>query len=150
MPAPSASAVSLKELAEIRRAVRAQFAAVSAEAGPVRPSLCVFLRLHLDYLAGRPAAADFLYGDRVSTDGERVLLERRRLLDGLRREFRKRFAAAKKSGEIRLEVDPAMAAVHALGAVQMAWTFWTIGGRKGDPASTAADLFDQLWDGIRR
>jgi hypothetical protein len=150
MPAPSASAVSLKDLAEIRRAVRAQFAAASVEAGPVRPSLSFLLGLHLDYLAGRPAAADFLYGDRVSTGGERVLLERRRLLDLLLLEFRKRFVAAQKSGEIRAEVDPAMAAVHALGAIQMAWTFWTMGGRKGDPASTAVDLFDQLWDGIRR
>jgi len=109
MPAKSAAAVSLNDLAEIRRTIRTQFAAASAEAGPVRPSLSGFLRLHLDDLAEHPAAADFLYGDRVSSGGERILLERRRLLDWLLREFRKRFAAAIKSGEIRPEVDPAMA-----------------------------------------
>ena len=100
--------------------------------------------------AGRPAAADFLYGDRAASGGKRVLLERRRLLSLLLREFRKRFAAAKKAGEIRTGVDPAMAAMHALGAVQMAWTLRSLGGRPGDPAAAAADLFGQVWDGLRR
>jgi hypothetical protein len=165
MPKRSPDRVPLKLFGEARKTVRSQFAAArmsmpavtgAVEAGPgpaavrqsARAAMIGFFRIHLQFLADHPEVAAVLYDDAAPPEGERALQEHRKLMLFLLLEFEKVIAAGKKSKTIRTDVDPAMAAIHGLGAIQMAWTFWTMGGRKGDLVQAGLDLFDQLWEGI--
>jgi hypothetical protein len=150
MPPKVARAVPLKAFAEARKAARAQFAAAAAEGGDARAALSGFFRIHLGYLAGNPALAAVLYENAALPSDARALQEHRKLMLFLLAELEKLVAAGKETKMVRADVDPAMAAIHGLGAVQMAWTYWTMGGRKGDLVLTGLNLLGQLWDGIRR
>jgi hypothetical protein len=149
MPPKVSRPVSLKALAEARKAVPAQFAAGAAGGGDARTVLAGFVRIHLEYLAAHQAPAAMFYENAALPSGARALREYRKLMLFLLAEFEKCFAAGKDAKKVRADVDPAMAAVHCLGAIQMAWTYWTMGGRKGDLAAAGLNLFDQLWEGIR-
>jgi hypothetical protein len=166
MPKPASVRIPLKFFGEARKTVRAQFAAAlkiipaaaaAAEAGSppadARPNaraiMIGFFRLHLQFLAAHPDIAEVLYNDAAPPSGERALQEHRKLMMILLAEFEKVVAAGKTARSVRADVDPAMAAVHCLGAIQMAWTFWTMGGRKNDLAQAGLNLFEQLWDGIK-
>ena len=166
MPKPAPVRVPLKFFGEARKTVRAQFAATrismpavtgAVDAGPApaaarqsaRAAMSGFFRIHLQFLAEHPEFAAVLYDDAAPPEGKRALQEHRKLMLFLLLEFEKAIAAGKKSKTIRTDVDPAMAAIHCLGAIQMAWTFWTMGGRKGDLAQAGLNLFDQLWEGIK-
>ena len=148
MPQRSPAKVPLKFFGEARKTVRAQLAAAAAEGQSAQATLTCFFRIHLEFLAANPAVAAVLYDDAAPPSGERALQEYRKLMLFLLSKFEKIIAAGKTAKTVRGDVDPAMAAVHSLGAIQMAWTFWTIGGRRGDLAEFGLKLFEQLWAGI--
>ncbi len=158
MPKRSPVRIPLKLSGEARKAVRAQLTAARASApaaarvddgGIARATLVSFFRIHLQFLAAHPEIAAILYDDAAPPAGERALQEHRKLMLFLMAEFEKIIAAGKKAKTVRSDVDLAMAAVHCLGVIQMAWTFWTFGGRRSDLADAGLNLFDQLWAGIR-
>jgi hypothetical protein len=149
MPRRSPARVPLKFFGEVRKTVRAQLAAAAAEGQSARATLTCFFRIHLEFLAAHPEIAAALYDDAAPPEGARALQEYRRLMLFLLSKFEKSIAAGKTTKTVRGDVDPAMAAIHALGAIQMAWTFWTISGRRGDLVDAGLKLFEQLWDGIR-
>jgi hypothetical protein len=149
MPSKVSRAAPLKMFAEARKAARAQFAAGAAGGGDARTTLSGFFRIHLEYLAGNQVVAAGLYENAALPSGARALQEHRKLMLFLLAEFEKRVAAGKEAKKVRADVDPAMAAIHCLGAIQVAWTYWTMGGRKSDLAAAGLSLFDQLWEGIR-
>jgi hypothetical protein len=149
MPQRSPAKVPLKFFGEARKTVRAQLAAAAAEGQSAQATLTCFFRIHLEFLAANPSVAAVLYDDAAPPSGERALQEYRKLMLFLLSKFDKIIAAGKTAKTVRGDVDPAMAAIHGLGAIQMAWTFWTIGGRRGDLVDAGLKLFEQLWDGIR-
>jgi hypothetical protein len=145
----SPAKVPLKLFGEARKTVRSHLAAAEEEGQSARATLASFLGIHLEFLAAHPDIAALLYDDAAPPSGERALQEHRKLMLLLLAEFEKIVAAGKTAKTVRGDVDPAMAAIHALGTIQMAWTFWTIGGRRIDLVDAGLKLFDQLWDGIR-
>ena len=149
MPKPSLVRIPLKFFVEARKTVRAQLTAAAAEGQTARATLTCFFRIHLEFLSAHPEIAAVLYDDAAPPEGERALQEHRKLMLFLMAKFEKIIAAGKAEKTVRGDVDPAMAAIHTLGAIQMAWTYWTIGGRRGDLAQAGLNLFEQLWDGIR-
>jgi len=148
MPKRSPAKVPLKFFGEARKTVRAQLAAAAAEGEDARATLTCFFRIHLEFLAAHPEIAAVLYDDAAPPAGERALQEYRKLMGLLLSKFEKIIAAGKTEKTVRGDVDPAMAAVHGLGAIQMAWTYWTIGGRRSDLVDAGLKLFEQLWEGI--
>jgi hypothetical protein len=157
MPKPSPTKIPLKFFGEARKTARAQLAAArasapaaaAAEGGSARVTLASFLRIHLEFLAAHPDSAAVLYDDAAPPAGARSLQEHRKLMLFLLAEFEKIVTAGKTAKTVRGDVDPAMAAIHCLGAIQMAWTFWTIAGRRGDLVDAGLKLFEQLWAGIK-
>jgi hypothetical protein len=158
MPKLSPVRIPLKLFVEARKTMRAQFAAartpapsaVPAERGtPARTALTAFFHIHLEFLAAYPAVAAVLYDGDALPSEERALQEHHKLMLFLLADFEKIVAEGKAAQAVRADVDPAMAAIHCLGAIQMAWTFWTMGGRKGDLAASGLSLFDQVWEGIK-
>jgi len=141
-------AVPLKFFGQARTTVRAQLAAAAEESAGARATLSEFLRIHLEFLGANPEIAALLYDDAAAPAGERALCEHRRLMLFLISKFERIVVDGKKAKRIRGDVDPAMAAVHYLGVVQMAWMFWTISGRRGDLIDAGIQFFEQFWAGI--
>jgi len=142
-------AVPLKVFAEARKAVRSQWARSAEMGGGARVVLAAFLAAHFEFLIADSRTARALYDPPPETESERTRLERLKTIRALMDAAQKAVAAGKKEKAVRADADPAMAAVHFLGAIQMAWTFWMIGGRRSDLATAGLKLFGQLWDGIR-
>jgi AcrR family transcriptional regulator len=144
------AAPPLKTFVELRRLIRVQIAAAAEEGGGAREILAAFLRNHFEFLSDHPEAAALLYDEAAAPSGERAGQELARALRVLLSECRKIIKRGKAEKAIRGDVDPAMAAVHFLGVIQMAWTLGEIGGRRGRPSEGAAsDLFEQFWEGLR-
>jgi hypothetical protein len=148
VPLKDPRAVPLKVFVEARKAVRSQWARAEKRNGGARAVLTAFLAAHFEFLNADARTAQALYDPPPETANERTRLERLKTIRALMNAAEKAVAAGKREKAVRGDVDPAMAAVHFLGAIQMAWTFWTIGGRRGDLTDAGLRLFDQLWDGI--
>ena len=108
-----------------------------------------FVEAHLAFLEKDPSAAEFLYGKPFSSGGASDARRHRGLMKSIGRALERLVRQAKKERSVRPDVDPAMASIHCLGAVQMAYTYWAIGGKKGSLAREAMELYAQFLAGIR-
>lgn len=136
--------VPVERLTELRDAVILQIGEAEAKTPSTTEALKVFLLRHLEFLQKKPAAGDILYGrafpadEKISSDLRKPILSSLETL----------FSRAKSERAFRKEIDPAMAAVHFLGAIQMAFTFWMIGGRKFALQDIGNSLYTQFLEGI--
>ncbi len=108
-----------------------------------------FVATHLVFLEKNPSAAEILYGKSFSSGRKRDARRHRGLIKTIVRALERLFRQAKKERSVRPDVDPAMASIHCLGAVQMAYTFWTVGGRRDSLTREAMELYAQFLAGIK-
>jgi hypothetical protein len=141
-------AAPVKYLKELREAVILQIGEAEAKAPSSADALKVFLHRHLEFLAKDPEAGDILYGRALPADEKRT----ERIVSDLRKPIlsllETLLSRAKSERALRAEIDPAMAAIHFLGVIQMAFTFWMIGGRKPALQNIGDSLYAQFLEGI--
>jgi hypothetical protein len=150
MPKPAPVRVPLKVLVEARKAIRAQWARAEEMDGGARLVLAAFLAAHFELLETDARTALALYGPPPETENERTRLGRLKAIRALMAAAEQAVAAGKKERAVREDVDPAMAAVHFLGVIHLAWTLRSMDGASRPLAAMGAGLFDQFWEGIGR
>jgi hypothetical protein len=139
---------SVKHLKELREAVILQIGEAEAKAPSTPEALQVFLYRHLEFLEKNPEAGEILYGRADPADKKRAERRVSDLRKPILSSLEKLFFRAKSERALRAEIDPAMAAIHFLGVIQMAFTFWMIGGRKPALQNIGDSLYAQFLEGI--
>jgi len=113
-----------------------------------RQQLRQLIQLHLEFLEDYPGIFRIIYSDEIHI-GESYLLE---MLDKIVKQLiefiRQIIEEGKSKGEIKPEMDSALAAIHCLGIIQTVFTYWTIKKRTISLIQAGLNLLDQLMTGI--
>lgn len=108
-----------------------------------RKVLAGFLRLHLELLAARPEIGEALYAgppDNASGAHDAAV---RDLFTPVLAAIERAVGRGKAEGLFPAGLDPAMAALHYLGVIQMSFVFWKMRGCSGSLTEIGRGLFGQ-------
>lgn len=134
---------------ETRVEAREQYSALSQDSGNSIQNLELLLRLHLEFLQQFPGLFRIIYWDEIQI-GESALMQKlENLTNELLKVIEEIFNKGKKEKLIKAETDAKTAAIHFLGTVQIAFSFWNIKHRKGSLPSMGGKLLSQLLAGIQ-
>lgn len=118
-------------------------AAAEEREGGAQGVLTGFLRLHLEFLAARPEVGEALYAgppdDAIGAHDAEV----RGALQPVLAALEAAVEQGKDEGLFPAELDPAMAALHYLGVIQMSFVFWKMQGCSGSLTEIGRDLLGQ-------
>jgi len=135
-------------LEEVHTLARSNFAEIKKSAKNSTEELRLLLKIHLEFLEEFPGLFKIIYSDEIHI-GESSLLEKLQLLLGeIIESIQGIVQQGKKAGVFKSNVDAAIAAIHFLGIVQTAFSYWTIGGRKISLVQTGDKLISQFFSGI--
>jgi hypothetical protein len=131
--------------AEVEAGASGEADAAGAEEreGGARDVLAQFLRLHLEFLASRPEVGEALYvgpPDDAPGGHDAGL---RDLLEPILTAVEGAVERGKGEGLFPAGLDPAMAALHYLGAIQMSFVFWKMRGCSGSLTEIGRGFFEQ-------
>ncbi|MEA2005661.1 MAG: TetR/AcrR family transcriptional regulator [Acidobacteriota bacterium] len=108
----------------------------------------LLLKKHLEFLQEFPGIFPIIYSDEIHI-GETFLLEKLEILINELTGFIKEIIEnGKASKRIKQDVDAALAAIHILGIIQTAFSYWTIKKRKISLIEIGDKLLSQLFSGI--
>jgi len=112
-------------------------------------ALKILLKIHLEFLEAYPGIFRIIYSDEIHL-GENFLLEKLHLFTNeLIKSIKKIISQGIKESLFKANVDASLAAIHFLGIVQTAFTFWTIKNRKLSLIKIGEDLLSQFFEGIK-
>jgi AcrR family transcriptional regulator len=107
------------------------------------------LKFHLEFLETYPGIFKVIYSDEIHL-GESSLLEKLyTVIDSVIKIIRNMINQGIKEKFFRFDIDSTLAAIHFLGIVQTAFTFWTIKNRKISLIKIGDSLLAQFFEGIK-
>ncbi|GEM_PF-3718513 len=110
----------------------------------VQEALAGFLRLHLEFLAARPEVGEALYAGPPDDESGAHDAAVRDLFKPVLVAVEGAVERAKGEGLFPADLDPAMAALHYLGVIQMSFVFWNMRGRSESLPEIGRGLLGQL------
>lgn len=135
-------------LEEVHKLSQSNFVEIKKSVKNSAEELRLLLKIHFEFLEEYPGLFKIIYSDELHI-GESSLLEKLQLLLN---EIIETIGAIVKRGKkekiFRPDVDTTIAAVHFLGIVQTAFSYWTIGGRRISLLQTGDKLISQFFSGI--
>ncbi|MDD8025810.1 MAG: hypothetical protein PHI34_04800 [Acidobacteriota bacterium] len=144
--APIRSAAELP--AGLAATLARQWVEAAEHAASAKDGLTAFLRIHFDFLASAPETGEILYQGPPDDQSGRFDASVRDLFKPLLEAVAAQVERGKRDKAFRPDVDPASAAVHFLGLVQMAFQFWSMKGRSGSLRGIGEELFGQWLNSI--
>lgn len=126
-----------------------QFREVGKKApGNAGRELDLMLELHLDFLELYPGIFRIVYSDEIHMGEPELLNKLGALTEFLTASLEKIFLRGMAEGHFRRHLDPALAAIHFLGIIQVAFSFWTIKKRRPSLRGIGRGLMAQMTKGI--
>lgn len=135
-------------LEEVHKLSQSNFAEIKKSLKNSVEELRLLLKIHFEFLEKYPGIFKIIYSDELHI-GESSLLEKLQLvLNEIIKSIEDIVKRGKKEKIFRPDLDTTIAAVHFLGIVQTAFSYWTIGGRKISLLQTGDKLISQFFSGI--
>ncbi|MGB9906756.1 MAG: TetR/AcrR family transcriptional regulator [Candidatus Saccharicenans sp.] len=136
-------------LDNILQEARNHLAEVEAKAADSLDALKQLLSLHLKFLEEYPGIFKVIYSDEIHL-GDVELQDR---VNGLISEIvgfiKKVIQKAIAEGKLKTDLDVTTAAMHFLGLVYTAFSYWTIKKRKVPLRKISAELLEQYLEGVK-
>jgi len=107
------------------------------------------LKNHLEFLETYPGIFKIIYSDEIHIGDEFLLNKLNTIINTVISIVEEVINEGKKAKLVKKNVNPALAAIHFLGIVQTAFTFWTIKNRKLSLIKIGEDLLSQFFEGIK-
>jgi len=112
-------------------------------------ALRLLLRKHLQYLELYPGLFRVIYSDEIHM-GESSLLDKLHFFTNATiRSVKKIISQGVKEGIFRKDINLSLAAIHFLGIIQTAFSFWTVKDRKISLIRAGDKLLSQFFSGIK-
>ena len=112
-------------------------------------ALRLLLRKHLQYLELYPGLFRIIYSDEIHM-GESSLLDKLHFFTNATiRSVKKIISQGMKEGVFRKDINLSLAAIHFLGIIQTAFSFWTVKDRKISLIRAGDKLLLQFLSGIK-
>jgi len=112
-------------------------------------ALRLLLRKHLKYLESYPGLFRVIYSDEIHM-GESSLLDKLHFFTNATiRSVKKIISQGVKEGIFRKDINLSLAAIHFLGIIQTAFSFWTVKDRKISLIRAGDKLLSQFFSGIK-
>ncbi len=125
-----------------------QFSEVEKNMTDVEDGLNKLLELHLEFLEQYPGIFRIIYSDEIHL-GESSLLEKLELLTAEIINFiKKTIEEGIKHHKLKKDVDPDIAAIHFLGIIYTAFSYWTIKKREISLMKIGEKLLEQYLQGL--
>lgn len=122
---------------------KANRAGAEGRGGGAREVLAGFLKLHLDFIAARLEVGEALYAGPLDETPGGHDASLRDLLKPILAAVEGAVERGKGEGLFPAGLDPVMAALHYLGAVQMSFVFWKMRGFSGSLPEIGRGFFEQ-------
>jgi AcrR family transcriptional regulator len=148
---PDKAAIWLAVFAWVRAGLDEALTAALARADPHSPvaQLEAAFRAHVGFVARHPGVARVLFHELQYPGDSPVRAEVRRMIARYRARLGRLFRAARAAGELPVDLDPALASVLFIGAVQGLVIDAALAGNDTAMARRAAPTFRLLLDGYR-
>jgi len=133
----------------ILQEARAHFEAVEEKAEDAVDALRRLLHLHLNFLEQYPGIFKVVYSDEIHLGDEELQDILYRLISEIVDFIKKVIQKAKAEKKFRSDQDLTIAAMHFLGLVYTAFSFWTLKQRKVSLKKIGEALFEQFLVGVK-
>ncbi|MCP2520574.1 TetR/AcrR family transcriptional regulator [Candidatus Aminicenantes bacterium AC-335-B20] len=136
-------------LDSIHLEAKKNFKEIVNNAKDVFEALSELLKNHLEFLEKYPGIFKVLYSDEIHIGDEFLLEKLNNVINTVISIIENAVNIGKRKKLIKENVNPALAAIHFLGIVQTAFSFWTIKNRKSSLIKIGDSLLNQFFEGIR-
>ncbi|MBS3818137.1 TetR/AcrR family transcriptional regulator [bacterium] len=111
--------------------------------------LKMLLRNHLEFLKMYPGLFKIIYSDEIHIGETSLLQKLDHLISNMVAGLEEILEKGKKSKIFKSDVDVTVGAIHFLGIVQTAFSYWTIKNRKSSLVEIGDHLLTQFFTGIK-
>jgi len=133
----------------ILQEARAHFEAVEEKAEDAVDALRRLLHLHLNFLEQYPGIFKVVYSDEIHLGDEELQDRLYRLISEIVDFIKKIIAKANAEEKLQPDLDLTVTAMHFLGLVYTAFSFWTLKRRKVSLKKIGEALFEQFLVGVK-
>lgn len=133
----------------IMQEARRHFAEVEAAGQDAVEALKTLLALHLNFLEQYPGIFKVIYSDEIHLGDEELQDRINGLISEIVNFLKKVIHKGMVDKKLKSDLDMTVAAMHFLGLVYTAFSYWTIKNRKVSLKKVAGDLFEQYLIGVR-
>lgn len=136
-------------LENILQEARNHFAEVEEKASNALEALRQLLFLHLKFLEEYPGIFKIIYSDEIHLGDAELQDKVNSLISEILAFIRKLIQKAVAERKLKAELDVTVAAMHFLGLVYTAFSYWTIKKRKVSLRKISAELLEQYLEGVK-
>lgn len=128
---------------------RSHFEEVEENLADVLEALKKLLYLHLNFLEQYPGIFKIIYSDEIHLGDEELLGKLDLLTSGIINFIKKIIQKGKEQRKLKANLDLTIGAIHFLGLIYTAFSYWTIKKRKGSLKKIGELLLEQYLEGVR-
>lgn len=128
---------------------RSHFEAVEENLTDVLEALKKLLYLHLNFLEQYPGIFKIIYSDEIHLGDEELLGKLDLLTSAIINFIKKIIQKGKEQRKLNQDLDITIGAIHFLGLVYTAFSYWTIKKRKVSLKKIGELLLEQYLEGVR-
>ncbi|MDH7494327.1 MAG: TetR/AcrR family transcriptional regulator [Candidatus Saccharicenans sp.] len=136
-------------LDNILQEARNHFAEVETKAADSLEALKQLLSLHLKFLEEYPGIFKVIYSDEIHLGDVELQDKVNGLISEIVGFIKKVIQKAIVEGKLKTDLDVTTAAMHFLGLVYTAFSYWTIKKRKVPLRKISAELLEQYLEGVK-
>jgi len=136
-------------LDSIQQEARNHFAEVEEQAKDSLEALKRILHLHLNFLEEYPGIFKVIYSDEIHLGDEELLNKVNQLISEIVGFLKKIIQKAVNEKKLRADLDVTVAAMHFLGLIYTAFSYWTIKKRKVSLKKICGELFREYLGGVK-
>ncbi|MDI6846041.1 MAG: TetR family transcriptional regulator [Candidatus Saccharicenans sp.] len=136
-------------LDSIQQEARSHFAEVEDQIKDSLEALNRLLRLHLSFLEQYPGIFKVIYSDEIHLGDEELLNKVNQLISEIVGFLKKIIQMAVNEKKLRADLDVTVAAMHFLGLIYTAFSYWTIKKRKVPLKKVCSELFREYLEGVK-
>lgn len=128
---------------------RSHFEAVEENLTDVLEALKKLLYLHLNFLEQYPGIFKIIYSDEIHLGDEELLGKLDLLTSAIINFIKKIIQKGKEQRKLNPDLDTTIGAIHFLGLIYTAFSYWTIKKRKVSLKKVGELLLEQYLEGVR-
>lgn len=132
----------------ILQEARRHFAEVEEAGQEAVEALKTLLNLHLNFLEQYPGIFKIIYSDEIHLGDEELQNRINGLISEIVNFVKKVIHKGIEEKKLKQNLDITVAAMHFLGLIYTAFSYWTIKNRKVSLKKVAVDLFEQYLTGV--
>ncbi|MDI6848809.1 MAG: TetR family transcriptional regulator [Candidatus Saccharicenans sp.] len=136
-------------LDSIQQEARRHFAEVEEQMKDALEALNRLLHLHLSFLEQYPGIFKVIYSDEIHLGDEEMLNKVNQLISEIVGFLRKIIQRAVNERKLKADLEDTVAAMHFLGLIYTAFSYWTIKKRKVPLKKISSELLRQYLDGVK-